>query len=92
LTKVIIYAKQNVQYNIKKEGLIMTSQKTKRFNVISFFKQVKSEALKITWPTKKETVTTSIMVFIMIAFFAMFFFIVDQVLGLIIKLVLGMGA
>lgn len=66
--------------------------KTKKIGLISYFKQVKSEGLKITWPTKKETVTTSIMVFIMIIFFALFFFIVDQVLSFVVELMLGIGA
>jgi preprotein translocase subunit SecE len=81
---------------IKKESLIMTKEKkeakAKKTNLISFAKDVKSETLKITWPSKRETVITSIMVFFMIAFFALFFFFVDQILGFGIKLILGMGA
>ena len=61
----------------------------KKTNVMAFLKQVKSEALKITWPTKKDTVSTSIMVSILIAFFVFFFFIVDQILGYVISFILG---
>lgn len=70
----------------------MEKAKAKKTNAISFLRQVKSEALKITWPTKRETVSTSIMVFIMIAFFATFFFLVDQILGWGIKQILDIGA
>ncbi|MCT4575476.1 MAG: preprotein translocase subunit SecE [Alphaproteobacteria bacterium] len=64
----------------------------KKKSIVSFFREVKIEASKITWISKKETVNTSIMVFIMLTFFAMFFFIIDQVLGFGIRLILGMGA
>lgn len=70
----------------------MTDNKKNKTSPLAFLKQVKTETTKITWPTKRETVTTSIMVFIMIAFFAIFFFLVDQVLGWGIKQILGMGA
>ena len=69
----------------------MTKSKKKK-NIVSFFREVKMEASKITWISKKETVNTSIMVFIMLTFFAMFFFVIDQVLGFGIRLILGMGA
>jgi preprotein translocase subunit SecE len=42
-------------------------------NPFSFVQQVRGEAAKITWPTRRETVTTTIMVFIMAALFATFF-------------------
>jgi preprotein translocase subunit SecE len=43
-------------------------------NPFNFLQQVRVEAAKITWPTRRETVTTTIMVFIMAAIFATFFF------------------
>jgi len=67
----------------------MDDSNKKRVGLITFLKQVKSEGKKITWPTKRETITTSIMVFIMIAFFSTFFFFVDQILGFIIRHILG---
>lgn len=56
---------------------------------IQFFRQVKQEVKKVTWPTKNEVVRTSIMVIIIVAIAATFFFFVDQILGWIIKLILG---
>lgn len=42
-----------------------------------FISQVRAEAAKIVWPTRREVVTTTIMVFIMAAICSVFFFLVD---------------
>ena len=44
-----------------------------------FIRQVRAETAKVVWPTRKETVTTAIMVLIMTALLAVFFFGVDSV-------------
>jgi len=49
-------------------------------NVMRFFQQVRIEVSKVVWPTRRETVTTTIMVFLMATLFAIFFFIVDQII------------
>jgi len=49
-------------------------------NPIQFIEQVRSEVSKIVWPTRRETTITTIMVFIMAALFAMFFFFIDQII------------
>ncbi|MFV0408366.1 MAG: preprotein translocase subunit SecE [Paracoccus sp. (in: a-proteobacteria)] len=46
-------------------------------NPVQFLSQVRAEAAKITWPTRREVVTTTIMVFIMATLAAVFFFLVD---------------
>lgn len=46
-------------------------------NPAQFISQVRAEAAKIVWPTRREVVTTTIMVFVMAALFSMFFFLVD---------------
>mgnify|MGYP001295778613 FL=1 len=46
-------------------------------NPLQFLQQVRSEVGKVVWPTRKEVVTTTIMVFIMAALAATFFSIVD---------------
>ncbi|MGB7286413.1 MAG: preprotein translocase subunit SecE, partial [Salaquimonas sp.] len=51
-------------------------------NPFTFLQQVRQEIAKVTWPTRRETVTTTIMVFIMIILAAIFFLAVDQVLSL----------
>lgn len=55
-----------------------------------FFKQVRQEAEKVSWPTRKETVTSTIMVFVMVVIAALFFFTADQLLGYLVRLILGL--
>lgn len=61
-------------------------------NPFTFLQQVRSEIAKVTWPTRKETVTTTIMVFIMIVLAALFFLSVDTILGWIISALLEFGS
>ena len=55
-----------------------------------FFRQVRSEASKVVWPTRKETVTTGIMVLIMTSLLAIFFLGVDAFFSSIVKYLLGL--
>jgi preprotein translocase subunit SecE len=55
-----------------------------------FVKQVRQEAKKVTWPTRKETIASTAMVFLMVVFAALFFFVADWVLGTIIREILGL--
>ena len=50
-----------------------------------FVNQVRSEARKVVWPTRKETVTTAIMVLIMTTLLAIFFFGVDSAFSAIVQ-------
>ncbi len=56
-----------------------------------FIQQVRQETSKVTWPTRKETAITTVMVFIMVMCTAMFFFFVDQIMSLGVRLMLGLG-
>ncbi len=56
-----------------------------------FVREVRQEMAKVTWPTRKELVTTTIMVFAMAILAALFFFTVDQIIAWIIQLILGIG-
>ena len=56
-----------------------------------FVREVRQEASKVTWPTRKETTMSTVMVFIMVTFMALFFFFVDQVLSLGVRGILGLG-
>jgi preprotein translocase subunit SecE len=51
----------------------------------AFMRETRLEARKITWPTRSETLTTSMMVGIMAFIMSMFLFSVDQVFGLIVR-------
>ena len=62
-----------------------------RTNPGEFVRQVRQEASKVTWPSRKETLTSMGMVLAMVAFAALFFFVVDLVLAELVQLVLGAG-
>lgn len=62
-----------------------------KISPIQFFRQVKQEIKKVTWPTRKEVMQTSIMVIILVAIVATFFFFVDQIFGWVVKLIFGLG-
>lgn len=46
--------------------------------IVNFFEQVKQEISKVVWPTKRETVSSAIMIFVFSIVFALFFFLVDR--------------
>jgi preprotein translocase subunit SecE len=66
----------------------MAMAKTSPFE---FLQQVRSEAAKVTWPTRKETMITTGMVFVMVVLASVFFLVVDQVMRLGVSLILGIG-
>ena len=63
-----------------------------RTSPLEFIRQVRQEVSKVTWPTRKETIVTTILVFIMVVICATFFLVVDRILAWGISLILGMGA
>lgn len=60
-----------------------------RTNPFEFLQQVRTEVSKVTWPTRRETVITTIMVVVMSIIAALFFLGVDWVLGTLVQLILG---
>ncbi len=60
-------------------------------NPAQYVREVIGEVKKVTWPTRKETTVTTIMVFIMVVLAAIFFFLVDLVLSAGVKYILGLG-
>lgn len=56
-----------------------------------FVRQVRQEVSKVTWPTRKETTISTVMVFFMVVLAALFFLVVDQLLALGVQLVFGLG-
>ena len=60
-------------------------------NPVQFLQQVRAEATKITWPSRRETMISTAMVLIMVIFAALFFFAADQLIGWLIGLVLNVG-
>ena len=62
----------------------------KNFKPAKFFKEVKQEGNKIVWPSRKETLITTAMVFVMVVIFSIFFLLVDNIISWIIRLILGL--
>jgi preprotein translocase subunit SecE len=58
---------------------------------IEFFQQVRQEVSRVTWPTRKETIVTTAMVFVMVFIAAAFFFVVDQAFSMGVRAVFGLG-
>ncbi|NTT86641.1 preprotein translocase subunit SecE [Tabrizicola fusiformis] len=58
-------------------------------NPVQFIQQVRSEVAKVSWPTRREVVLTTIMVFIMAALTATFFSLVDLGIRFGLQLIVG---
>jgi len=56
-----------------------------------FIQQVRQEVGRVTWPSRKETMVTTAMVFVMVFVAAAFFFLVDQVFSAGVRLLFGLG-
>ena len=56
-----------------------------------FVREVRTEMGRVTWPSRKETLVTTGLVFAMVALAAIFFFFVDQIIGISIRALFGMG-
>jgi len=61
------------------------------FDPARFFREVRSEVVKVTWPTRKETLVTTGLVFAMATVTAIFFFVVDQVIGYGVRALFGLS-
>ena len=58
-------------------------------NPLQFTQQVRAEITKVVWPTRRETLITTVMVFVMAFVFALFFFGVDQFVQFVLNLILA---
>ncbi|MFO0996832.1 MAG: preprotein translocase subunit SecE [Alphaproteobacteria bacterium] len=63
-----------------------------KINPGQFIREVRQEAGKVTWPTRKETLLTTAMIFMMAFFAALFLFLIDQVLGAGMRFIIGLGS
>ena len=61
-------------------------------NPFEFLQQVRAEGSKVTWPSRKETIITTVMVFVMAVLASLFFLVVDQVMRWGVSLILGLGS
>ncbi len=62
-----------------------------KISPFKFMQEVRAEAQKVTWPTRKETTITTIMVFVMVAIASVFFLLADQVMRIGVSFLLGIN-
>lgn len=58
-------------------------------NPAKFIREVRQEMHKVTWPTRKETTVSTLMVLVMVTIAALFFIMVDWALGSAVRAVIG---
>ena len=56
-----------------------------------FLQEVRSETQKVTWPTRRETMITTSMVFIFVVIAAVFFLVADKIIGFVVRTLLGIS-
>ena len=62
-----------------------------KISPFKFAQEVRAEAEKVTWPTRRETLITTGMVFVMVAIASVFFLVADQFIRVLVTFVLGIG-
>ena len=68
----------------------MADAKAKKgFNPVRFFKEVKIEGKKITWPSRQETTVSTIAVFVMVFIASVFLYFADQIMAVAVRLIMG---
>ncbi len=61
------------------------------FNPLKFVQSVKQEAFKVTWPTRREVLIGSMMVFVLATLAAIFFLLLDQIYRFLLNLILAIN-
>jgi preprotein translocase subunit SecE len=61
------------------------------FDPAKFVREVRSEVAKVTWPSRKETLVTTGLVLAMAAIATIFFFVADQIIGIGVRALFGVG-
>ncbi len=60
-------------------------------NPFEYIREVRSEVARVTWPTRRETMVTTAMVFIFVVIAALFFLVADKVIAFVVQLLLGVS-
>ena len=60
-------------------------------NPVEFVREVRAEVSKVTWPTRRETMVTTSMVFIFVVIAALFFLVGDKIIGFVVQKLLGIA-
>jgi len=61
------------------------------FNPLKFIQNVKQEAFKVTWPTRRDVLIGSLMVFAMATVAAIFFLLLDQIYRFLLDIILNIN-
>jgi len=62
-----------------------------KISPFKFMQEVRAEADKVTWPTRRETMITTAMVFVMVAVASVLFLVADQIIRIFITFILGVA-
>jgi len=62
-----------------------------KINPVQFIQEVRQEGSKVTWPTRKDTMVSTGMVFVMVILAAIFFLVVDWLLSFGVRTIFGLG-
>jgi preprotein translocase subunit SecE len=60
-----------------------------RTNPFTFLQQVRTEIAKVVWPTRNETLISTVMVLVMVIFASLFFLLADQIIQFFVGLILS---
>ncbi len=63
-----------------------------KISPFKFLQEVRAEAQKVTWPTRKETTVTTMMVFVMVFVASIFFLVADQIMRFGVSFLLSLGS
>ena len=63
-----------------------------KISPFKFLQEVRAEGQKVTWPTRKETTVTTMMVFVMVFVASIFFLLADQIMRLGVSILLGINS
>jgi len=58
-------------------------------NPLKFLQEVRQEVGKVTWPTRQETLISTIMVLVMVVVASIFFLAADQIIAWLVQLMLS---
>jgi len=64
---------------------------SKTTNPFTFLQQVRAETAKVTWPSRRETLISTVMVLVFALIAMLFFFVADQIIAFGVELILGIG-
>ncbi len=84
-----VYGQESVDGPDLRSDIRLKESVMAKTNPAQFVRQVRQEANKVTWPTRKETGIATAMVFVMVTIMSLFFLVVDEIIALGIQLILG---